>query len=68
MQLVMAMPKGLVAFGGIDALTHALESYVSVLATDYTRGLSREAIGLIFEFLPRYFFIKFRKSSQKNLG
>jgi acetaldehyde dehydrogenase / alcohol dehydrogenase len=49
----MAMPKGLVAYGGIDALTHALESYVSVLATDYTRGLSREAIGLIFDFLPR---------------
>jgi len=51
--LVMKMPKGLVAYGGIDALTHALESYVSVLATDYTRGLSREAIGIIFEFLPR---------------
>ena len=49
----MKMPKGLVAYGGIDALTHALESYVSVLATDYTRGLSREAIGIIFEFLPR---------------
>jgi hypothetical protein len=34
------MPKGLTAFGGLDALVHALESYVSVCATDYTKGLS----------------------------
>lgn len=105
-QLVINMPKSLTAWGGIDALVHALESYVSVLATggcgrvweragkfkqnetqgrfqhghrrstafssvhlsprtlpllplplptpsDYTKGLSREAISLLFKFLPR---------------
>lgn len=51
--LVMNMPKSLTAFGGIDALTHAIESYVSVCATDFTRGLSREAIRLLFKYLPR---------------
>lgn len=51
-QLVMAMPKRLTAYGGIDALTHALESYVSILATDYTKGLSREATLMLFKHLP----------------
>jgi alcohol dehydrogenase class IV len=36
--LVDGMPKSLTAFGGLDALVHALESYVSVCATDYTKG------------------------------
>lgn len=48
----MAMPKKLTSYGGIDALTHALESYVSILATDYTKGLSREATLMIFKYLP----------------
>ncbi len=52
-ELVMNMPKGLTAFGGIDALTHALEAYVSVLASDYTNGLALEAIRLLFKYLPR---------------
>ncbi|PNW71110.1 hypothetical protein CHLRE_17g746997v5 [Chlamydomonas reinhardtii] len=52
-QLVLNMPKKLTAWGGIDALTHALESYVSICATDYTKGLSREAISLLFKYLPR---------------
>ncbi|KXZ52653.1 hypothetical protein GPECTOR_9g698 [Gonium pectorale] len=52
-QLVLNIPKKLTAWGGIDALTHALESYVSVCATEYTRGLSREAISLLFKYLPR---------------
>jgi acetaldehyde dehydrogenase / alcohol dehydrogenase len=52
-QLVLHMPKTLTAYGGIDALTHAIESYVSVCATDFTRGLSREAIRLLFKYLPR---------------
>ncbi|MBW4465129.1 MAG: bifunctional acetaldehyde-CoA/alcohol dehydrogenase [Pegethrix bostrychoides GSE-TBD4-15B] len=51
--LVLEMPKGLTAFGGIDALTHALESYVSVFSTDFTSGLALEAIALLFEYLPR---------------
>ena len=52
-QLVMSMPKPQTAWGGMDALTHALESYVSVFAGDYTKGLSREAVLLLFKFLPR---------------
>ncbi len=52
-ELVLHMPKKLTAYGGIDALTHALESYVSVLATEFTEGLALEAIGLLFQYLPR---------------
>lgn len=50
--LMMNMPKGLTAASGIDALTHALESYVSVMASEYTNGLCLEAIRLIFKYLP----------------
>ena len=46
------MPRKLTAYGGIDAVTHALESYVSCLATEFTQGLSREALKLLFEHLP----------------
>jgi acetaldehyde dehydrogenase/alcohol dehydrogenase len=52
-ELVMNMPKKLTAYGGIDALTHAIEAYVSILATEFTEGLAREAIQLLFEYLPR---------------
>lgn len=52
-QLVINIPKKLTAWGGIDALTHALESYVSIFASDYTKGLSKEAITLLFRYLPR---------------
>ncbi|MFP4219966.1 MAG: bifunctional acetaldehyde-CoA/alcohol dehydrogenase [Phormidium sp.] len=51
-ELVLNMPKSLTAFGGVDALTHALEAYVSVLASEYTNGLALEAIRLIFKYLP----------------
>jgi acetaldehyde dehydrogenase/alcohol dehydrogenase len=51
-ELVMSMPKGLTAFSGIDALTHAIEAYVSVLANDYTNGIALEAMRLIFKYLP----------------
>ncbi|MCW6035050.1 bifunctional acetaldehyde-CoA/alcohol dehydrogenase [Spirulina subsalsa FACHB-351] len=51
-QLVLNMPKSLTAFGGIDALTHAIEAYVSVLASEYTNGLALEAIRLLFKYLP----------------
>lgn len=51
-QLVLDMPKSLTAFGGVDALTHALESYVSVLASEFTNGEALEAIRLIFKYLP----------------
>lgn len=51
-QLVMNMPKKLTAYGGIDALTHALEAYVSVVASEFTSGLALEAIDLLFKYLP----------------
>ncbi|AFZ36826.1 alcohol dehydrogenase AdhE [Stanieria cyanosphaera PCC 7437] len=51
-ELVLHMPKSLTAYGGIDALTHALEAYVSVLASEYTNGLALEAIRLLFKYLP----------------
>lgn len=50
--LMMNMPKGLTASSGIDALTHAIESYVSILASEYTNGQALEAIRLIFKYLP----------------
>ena len=50
--LMMSAPKGLTSASGIDALTHALEAYASVMATDYTDGLALRAIKLIFKYLP----------------
>ena len=48
----MSAPKGLTAASGIDAVTHALEAYVAMLATDYTDGLALKALKTIFEYLP----------------
>lgn len=50
--LHMSAPKGLTAASGIDAVTHALEAYASMLATDYTDGLAVQALKTIFEYLP----------------
>ena len=50
--LVLSMPKGLCAASGIDVMTHALESMVSIMATDYTRSLSKEAGKLVYQYLP----------------
>ncbi len=50
--LMMSAPKGLTSASGIDALTHALEAYASVMATDYTDGLALKAMKLIFKYLP----------------
>lgn len=50
--LMMNMPKGLTAASGIDALTHAVEAYASMLATDYTNGLALQALKSIFAYLP----------------
>jgi acetaldehyde dehydrogenase/alcohol dehydrogenase len=50
--LMMKAPKGLTSASGIDALTHALEAYASMLATDYTDGLAIHALKLIFRYLP----------------
>ena len=51
--LHMSAPKGLTAASGIDAVTHALEAYAAMLATDYTDGLAIQALKIIFEYLPR---------------
>ncbi|RAT46031.1 bifunctional acetaldehyde-CoA/alcohol dehydrogenase, partial [Lonsdalea populi] len=50
--LVMNMPKSLCAFGGLDAVTHALEAYVSVLANEYSDGQALQALKLLKENLP----------------
>jgi len=50
--LQMNAPKGLTSASGIDAVTHALEAYASVMATDYTDGLAIQALKVIFEWLP----------------
>ena len=49
----MSQPKGLTSASGVDVLTHALEAYASVMATDYTDGLALKAMKSVFEYLPR---------------
>lgn len=51
--LMMNAPKGLTSASGIDALTHAMEAYASMLATDYTDSLALRSLKMIFEYLPR---------------
>mgnify|MGYP004489473067 FL=1 len=51
--LMMDAPKGLTAASGIDAVTHALEAYAAMLATDFTDGLALRALKILFEYLPR---------------
>ena len=51
--LMMNMPKGLTSASGIDALTHALEAYASVMASEYTDGIALKAMKSIFTYLPR---------------
>ena len=50
--MMMNAPRGLTAASGIDAVTHALEAYASIMATDYTDGLAQRSLKLIFENLP----------------
>lgn len=52
-ELMLSMPKGLTAASGIDVLTHAIEAYVSIFATEYTSPLSIEAINLVFTHLEK---------------
>ncbi len=51
--MMMNAPKGLTSASGIDAVTHALEAYASMMATEYTDGLAKESLKNIFEYLPR---------------
>ncbi|GAA0076685.1 bifunctional acetaldehyde-CoA/alcohol dehydrogenase [Clostridium sp. CTA-5] len=52
-ELMMTSPKGLTACAGIDVLVHAMESYVSIMASEFTNGLALEAIRLVFKYLPQ---------------
>lgn len=52
-ELMMTSPKGLTACAGIDVLVHAIEAYVSIMASEYTNGLALEAIRLVFKYLPQ---------------
>ncbi len=51
--LHMSAPKGLTSASGIDAVTHALEAYASMMATDYTDGLALRSLKMVFDYLPR---------------
>ncbi len=51
--LMMSGPKGLTSASGIDAVTHDLEALASVMATDYTDGLAKQSLKMIFDYLPR---------------
>ena len=51
--MMMNAPKGLTAASGIDALVHSIEAYASMMATEYTDGLVKESLKIIFEYLPR---------------
>ena len=51
--MMMNAPKGLTSASGIDAVTHALEAYASMMATDYTDGIALRSLKMIFEYLPR---------------
>ncbi|VWL85580.1 bifunctional acetaldehyde-CoA/alcohol dehydrogenase [Oceanivirga miroungae] len=51
-ELMLSMPKGLTVASGMDVLTHAIESYVSIMATEYTKPYSLEAMKIVFDYLP----------------
>ena len=51
--MMMNAPKGLTSASGIDAVSHALEAYASIMATDYTDGLALQALKVLFEYLPK---------------
>lgn len=50
---MMSQPRGLTCASGIDVMTHAIEAYVSIMASDYTDSLALKAIKLVFDYLPR---------------
>ena len=51
-QFVMSLPKSVIADTGLDVLTHGIEAYVSVMATDYTDAMALKAIEMVFKYLP----------------
>jgi len=64
-QFVLSVPKSVTADTGMDVLTHAIESYVSVMASDYTRGLSLQAIKLSFDYLKSSVYDNDKLSREK---
>ena len=66
-QLVSNLPKSLIALGGIDALVHAIESYVSVLATEFTKAMSARAFILIFKYLARSYASNHDHEARENM-
>ncbi|MCH5162274.1 MAG: bifunctional acetaldehyde-CoA/alcohol dehydrogenase [Clostridiales bacterium] len=52
-ELMMSIPKGLTANSGYDAMVHSIEALASVMASDFTNGIAKEAVKLIFEYLPK---------------
>ena len=63
--LVLTVPKKVTADTGLDVLTHALEAYVSIMASDYTDALAMKAIQLVFEHLPRSYEEADKRSREK---
>jgi acetaldehyde dehydrogenase/alcohol dehydrogenase len=64
-ELVMGMPKSLTAFGGVDAVTHALEALVSIVSTEFTNPQALEALRLLFKYLPDSYATGDRKAREK---
>jgi len=65
--LVMSMPQSTIAYTGLDALSHAIESFVSVLASDYTDALSLRAARLIFTYLPLSYHEKNNQNARTKM-
>ncbi|WP_067518999.1 bifunctional acetaldehyde-CoA/alcohol dehydrogenase [Endozoicomonas ascidiicola] len=63
--LVLTVPKKVAADTGIDVLTHALEAYVSIMASDFTDALAMKAIQLVFDYLPQSYEVADKKSREK---
>ena len=63
--LVLSVPKKVAADTGLDVLTHALESYVSVMASDYTDAMAMKAIQLVFDYLPASYETADKKAREK---
>ncbi|MGI2026215.1 bifunctional acetaldehyde-CoA/alcohol dehydrogenase [Endozoicomonas acroporae] len=63
--LVLTVPKKVTADTGLDVLTHAMEAYVSIMASDYTDALAMKAIQLVFDYLPQSYETADRKAREK---
>ncbi|WP_419535150.1 bifunctional acetaldehyde-CoA/alcohol dehydrogenase [Endozoicomonas sp.] len=63
--LVLTVPKKVAADTGLDVLTHAIEAYVSIMASDYTDALAMKAIQLVFDYLPQSYETADRKAREK---